>query len=112
MTGDLRAEPAEVDLRSLATLLSSAELLGEIPAGPLGLRGIELDSRLVVPGQLFAAMPGHHVHGATHARQAIAHGAVAILTDPEGAALLKEQGLDCEFFVRVQPERTHHLVNL
>lgn len=94
MSGVLSAEPPEVDLRSLVNLLLRAQLRGEVPVGRLGLRGIELDSRLVVPGQMFAAMPGHHVHGAAHAGQALAQGAVAILTDPDGAELLRDQGMD------------------
>ena len=53
--------------------------------------GIELDSRLVRPGDLFAAMPGHVMHGAVFGSQAVASGAVAILTDGEGVSMLTEE---------------------
>ena len=47
--------------------------------------GLQLDNRRVGPGDLFAALPGSQVHGARFAAEAVADGAVAILTDPEGA---------------------------
>ena len=43
--------------------------------------GITLDSRSVEPGDLFAALPGAHVHGAEFCPQARERGAVAVLTD-------------------------------
>jgi UDP-N-acetylmuramoyl-L-alanyl-D-glutamate--2,6-diaminopimelate ligase len=49
--------------------------------------GISVDSRAVMPGHLFAAMPGTKVHGATFIDTALAQGAVAVLTDAEGARL-------------------------
>jgi UDP-N-acetylmuramoyl-L-alanyl-D-glutamate--2,6-diaminopimelate ligase len=39
----------------------------------------------VRPGDLFAALPGSRVHGADYAAGALAAGAVAVLTDPDGA---------------------------
>ena len=50
--------------------------------------GVTLDSRAIRPGDLYAALPGAHVHGADFGVAAIGLGAVAILTDPRGAALL------------------------
>jgi UDP-N-acetylmuramoyl-L-alanyl-D-glutamate--2,6-diaminopimelate ligase len=50
------------------------------------LTGVTLDSRQVQPGDLYAALPGAHVHGAQFAPQAAEAGAAAILTDPAGAA--------------------------
>lgn len=50
--------------------------------------GVDLDARLVRSGDLFVAVPGRTVHGARHAEQALARGAVAVLTDAAGAALL------------------------
>ncbi|MEI6375126.1 MAG: Mur ligase family protein, partial [Actinomycetes bacterium] len=49
--------------------------------------GITHDSREVVPGDIYAALPGFTVHGARFAQQAVAAGAVAVLTDAEGVAL-------------------------
>lgn len=57
-------------------------------AGPQVIRGVTLDSRQVQPGDLYAALPGAHVHGAAFAEQAVGAGAVAVLTDPAGAALI------------------------
>jgi UDP-N-acetylmuramoyl-L-alanyl-D-glutamate--2,6-diaminopimelate ligase len=48
--------------------------------------GITHYSGQVRPGDLYAALPGTHRHGAQFAGQAIGYGAVAILTDPAGAA--------------------------
>jgi UDP-N-acetylmuramoyl-L-alanyl-D-glutamate--2,6-diaminopimelate ligase len=50
--------------------------------------GVTLDSRAIRPGDLYAALPGAHAHGADFAAGAIGLGAVAILTDPVGAAML------------------------
>ena len=48
--------------------------------------GLSLSSQRIRPGDLYAALPGSRVHGATYAADAIAAGAVAVLTDEEGAA--------------------------
>lgn len=50
--------------------------------------GLSLDSRSVQAGDLYAALPGEHTHGARFAPQSIAAGAAAILTDPTGAQML------------------------
>ena len=49
-----------------------------------GITGVTLDSRQVQPGDLYAALPGERAHGADFSRDAVARGAVAILTDPAG----------------------------
>jgi UDP-N-acetylmuramoyl-L-alanyl-D-glutamate--2,6-diaminopimelate ligase len=70
-----------------------AEVLGEVS----GLRvvgrlegvlvtGCTHDSRAVQPGDLYAGLPGARAHGADFAADAIAAGAVAVLTDEAGAA--------------------------
>ena len=50
--------------------------------------GLAVDNRLVRRGDLFAAMPGTQTHGAAYADAAIAAGAVAVLTDADGAAMI------------------------
>ncbi|NYI07096.1 UDP-N-acetylmuramoyl-L-alanyl-D-glutamate--2,6-diaminopimelate ligase [Allostreptomyces psammosilenae] len=55
--------------------------------------GITHDSRAVRPGDLYAALPGARAHGADFAAQAAAAGAVAVLTDPAGAATAGATGL-------------------
>ncbi|MGR3376149.1 UDP-N-acetylmuramoyl-L-alanyl-D-glutamate--2,6-diaminopimelate ligase [Salipiger abyssi] len=52
--------------------------------------GISVDSRAVMPGHLFAAMPGSKVHGARFVETALAQGAVAVLTDAEGAEIARD----------------------
>ena len=83
--------PAGSRLGDLATLVgASPERLG--PAASETVGGVTLDSRAVRPGDLYAALPGAHVHGASFATQAAESGAVALLTDPAGAALLEGAG--------------------
>lgn len=69
------------DLRDVAR----AELTGD---GSVRVTGATLDSRRAEPGFLYAALPGARAHGADFAAQAAQGGAVAVLTDPAGAARL------------------------
>jgi UDP-N-acetylmuramoyl-L-alanyl-D-glutamate--2,6-diaminopimelate ligase len=57
------------------------------------LHGVTHDSRAIRPGDLYAALPGAHAHGARFAAAAVAAGAVAVLTDPAGAALAGPLGV-------------------
>nr|WP_235529750.1 UDP-N-acetylmuramoyl-L-alanyl-D-glutamate--2,6-diaminopimelate ligase [Nocardioides sp. Soil774] len=54
----------------------------------VAVRGISLSTGRVQPGDLYAALPGTRAHGAAYAAQALAAGAVAVLTDATGLALL------------------------
>lgn len=56
--------------------------------GPVS--GVSLDSRRVAPGQLYAALPGGRTHGARFAVDAVSAGAVALLTDPDGAGISRD----------------------
>lgn len=47
--------------------------------------GVTLRAQDVSPGDLFAALTGSTTHGARHVGDAIARGAVAVLTDPPGS---------------------------
>ncbi|HYH34084.1 MAG TPA: UDP-N-acetylmuramoyl-L-alanyl-D-glutamate--2,6-diaminopimelate ligase [Nocardioides sp.] len=47
--------------------------------------GLSLSSRRILPGDLYAALPGSRAHGIRFAGDALAAGAVAVLTDEEGA---------------------------
>ncbi|MGB5110102.1 MAG: UDP-N-acetylmuramoyl-L-alanyl-D-glutamate--2,6-diaminopimelate ligase [Mycobacterium sp.] len=66
-----------------------AERIG-VQSGSAGTRvtGVTLRSQDVLPGDLFAALPGVSAHGARFAAEAAAAGAVAVLTDPAGAEQL------------------------
>ncbi len=57
-------------------------------AAAVSVRGVSLDSRSIAPGDLYAALPGAHAHGAQFASAATAARAVAILTDEAGALQL------------------------
>jgi UDP-N-acetylmuramoyl-L-alanyl-D-glutamate--2,6-diaminopimelate ligase len=84
-------EPRE---RGLALADLVARLVDEGSAasgsGDLGARatGVTLDSRRVTPGDLYAALPGAHAHGASYWPQARAAGAIGVLTDHAGAAVV------------------------
>jgi UDP-N-acetylmuramoyl-L-alanyl-D-glutamate--2,6-diaminopimelate ligase len=65
-----------------------------ISGGPrLAVTGVTLDSRSVRPGDLYVGLPGTSTHGARFARQAVAGGAVAVLTDADGAVLAADAGV-------------------
>ena len=77
------ARPVPRPLSGLAELLGVGRA-ASIGSEPGRLTGVTLDSRAVQPGDLYAALAGERTHGAAYAEQAVAAGAVAILTDPEG----------------------------
>jgi UDP-N-acetylmuramoyl-L-alanyl-D-glutamate--2,6-diaminopimelate ligase len=86
--------PAHPPARPLAGLLEHLpQLRADRPAGSVLLTGCTLDSRAVQPGDLYAALPGAHAHGAQFAPAAVAAGAVAVLTDPAGAVGCAELGV-------------------
>ncbi len=70
-----------VDLAVVAGASTASEL------EPIAVSGVAVGSADVLPGDLFVAVPGLKVHGARFAADAVAAGAVAVLTDAEGAAL-------------------------
>lgn len=67
--------------------MTLAELLRATPSlrgnGPVDIpiSGLSHDSRQVVPGDLFFAVPGSKTDGNRHAREALAKGAVAVLSE-------------------------------
>ena len=56
--------------------------------GDATIHGICLATQRVVPGDLYAALPGTRAHGASYASKAVEAGAVAVLTDRAGAELV------------------------
>ncbi len=74
-------------LGALIGLLEARGLLRSVlsagatsPAG-MTVRGVTMDSRTVMPGSLFVAVPGRHVDGHEFAPAAVAAGAVAVMGD-------------------------------
>jgi UDP-N-acetylmuramoyl-L-alanyl-D-glutamate--2,6-diaminopimelate ligase len=90
-------------------LAEAARLAGGPPAPGAAtapeITGVSLDSRAARPGDLYAALPGARVHGARFAADARRAGAVAVLTDAEGQALLEGAGVDLPVVVAPDPRR-------
>lgn len=88
-TGLRPSAAAGVLLPALAEQVGAA--LADGPAQGTGvpgvtITGVTLRAQDVLPGDLFAALPGLTTHGARYAADAIERGAVAVLTDPAGVA--------------------------
>ena len=79
----------------LASVLSPTPTLeSSFSSNGLGyVTGVTLDSRVVAPGDLYVALPGTKVHGAAFCADAVAAGAVAVLTDPDGRARAAQTGV-------------------
>lgn len=54
------------------------------------ISGVTLRAQDAAPGDLFAALPGATAHGAQFTASAVEAGAVAVLTDPAGVALIRQ----------------------
>ena len=61
------------------------------PLPEFSFSGVTLDSRSVDLGDLFIALPGAKVHGATFAEDVISSGAAAILTDVVGREIISAE---------------------
>jgi UDP-N-acetylmuramoyl-L-alanyl-D-glutamate--2,6-diaminopimelate ligase len=72
------------DVVALVREQSDARVVG----GGATVTGITLDSRRVLPGDVYAALPGARAHGIDFVEQAAAAGASTVLTDESGAAAL------------------------
>ncbi|WP_240519268.1 UDP-N-acetylmuramoyl-L-alanyl-D-glutamate--2,6-diaminopimelate ligase [Amycolatopsis antarctica] len=79
--------PARIEPVPLTTLVARADarVVPDRDAEEVSVTGATLRAQHVLPGDLFAALPGARVHGADFAADAIAAGATAVLTDPAGA---------------------------
>lgn len=80
--------PSPTPLSDLATWLEAStpvQVHGDVATT---VTGISLSTQRIQPGDLYAALPGAHAHGADFAAVALAAGAVAVLTDAAGAELL------------------------
>jgi UDP-N-acetylmuramoyl-L-alanyl-D-glutamate--2,6-diaminopimelate ligase len=77
--------PATVPTRRLLDLALRLGLAR--PDRDVALTGVTHDSTAVQPGDLYAALPGSHTHGARFSKDAVAAGAAAVLTDAHGAEI-------------------------
>lgn len=81
----LRPEhPSEVSLETLAEKFGMSWLND---SRTTSLTGISMNTADLRPGDLFVAMPGAKTHGANFIQKAIDAGAVAVVTDSEGAII-------------------------
>jgi UDP-N-acetylmuramoyl-L-alanyl-D-glutamate--2,6-diaminopimelate ligase len=91
-------------IRDLAALVGAAAVGPDAPDDPdVQVTGVTLDSRAVLPGDLYAALPGARAHGADFAEAAARSGAVAVLTDPAGAQRVHEAGIALPLLVVERP---------
>ncbi len=79
--------------RHLTDLVTAFGLAADTPEPDVLLRGVAVGSADVQEGDLFVALPGLRAHGAQYADQAVRAGAVAVLTDPDGARRVAQAGL-------------------
>ena len=79
-------------IRPLSTfslsLTEVAGILGVEFQSELKVTGVTNKDSEVLAGDLFLAMPGANAHGASFAQSAIQKGAVAVLTDAQGASMV------------------------
>ena len=78
-------------------LVDLADRVGAVLVAGVGpphaaVTGVTLDSAAVLPGDLYAALPGTHTHGARFADRAVAAGAVGVLTDEAGRSIVDAAG--------------------
>ncbi|MEX5309563.1 UDP-N-acetylmuramoyl-L-alanyl-D-glutamate--2,6-diaminopimelate ligase [Kocuria sp. CPCC 205297] len=96
------SRPVAHSLEELARL-TGARVVPAPTGTTVPVTGVVLNSREVQPGDLYAALPGAKVHGARFAADAAASGAVAILTDPDGARSVVEAGVGLPVLVSPEP---------
>ncbi len=95
----LRPEPRPLPLDRL--LAGFCEVSPE-HSGVL-VTGVAMDSRLVRPGDLYAALAGATTHGAKFGATVTESGAVAIVTDAAGADLLSADGCELPVITVADP---------
>ena len=100
---DMALRPSRALTCTLAEAATRIGATAPTDAADLTLSGATVDSRDVREGDLFGAFPGYTVHGARFAADAVAAGAVALLTDGEGERLAREAGLTVPILVVEDP---------
>ena len=75
-------------LRAVSELTSALSNFSDLEH--ITITGVSIDSHQIEAGDLFVAVAGAKVHGATYAGNAKLNGAVAVITDEVGAALISD----------------------
>jgi UDP-N-acetylmuramoyl-L-alanyl-D-glutamate--2,6-diaminopimelate ligase len=91
--GDARGGGSRTGRAGDGGLGDASHVGGVGDVGGPAVTGATLRAHQVRPGDLFAALPGARAHGADFAADAVAAGAVAILTDPAGARAARAAGV-------------------
>ena len=81
-----------------------ANFIGVETSLDLNFSGITSDSRSVITGDLFVALPGAKAHGAGYIDDVVKAGAVGVITDEAGAKLI---GSKLPVIVISNPRRPH-----
>ena len=91
LTASRPQHPPHRPLTELADWLAAADATTRAH-GDLGgvATGITLASQRVLPGDVYAALPGSHAHGVDYVAAAVEAGAVAVLTDTTGSRRVPE----------------------
>ena len=82
--------PEHPRTRLLAELEARLGVVSGSMDSSIRISGVSGASAETLPGDVFFALPGAKTHGATYATDALARGAVAIVTDAAGAQLLTD----------------------
>ena len=91
LSGSMR--PEHPRSRPLAALVTDLGFVSSDDLDGIDVSGITMATAQVQPGDIFVGLPGAKSHGAKFAAQAAAAGAVAVVTDEDGALLAAEAGL-------------------
>ncbi|WP_456698194.1 UDP-N-acetylmuramoyl-L-alanyl-D-glutamate--2,6-diaminopimelate ligase [Aeromicrobium sp. P5_D10] len=86
----MRVRPFESPRWGLGEL---AALIGAQAPEDVVVTGLALNTGVLLPGDLYAALPGARAHGGSYIDAALSAGAVAVLTDPGGAKLVGDCGV-------------------
>jgi UDP-N-acetylmuramoyl-L-alanyl-D-glutamate--2,6-diaminopimelate ligase len=99
------SRPAGEGVAALAERVRAVPVMDSTGADWARVRvtGVTLRSQDVHQGDLFAALPGASSHGARFAVDAVRLGAVAVLTDQAGAAVMAGAGVDVPVLVHPTP---------
>lgn len=96
------SHPVGLPLAAVADLVAAVSADGAaVP--DIQVTGVTLRGQNARPGDLFAALPGATAHGARYAADAVARGAVAVLTDRDGVAESGGRALGVPVLVHPQP---------
>lgn len=82
-----RTQPRQIPVATFVPAVAPGTVLGDASRT---ISGIQYDSRLVRPGDLFAALTGSDFDGHDYVEQAIANGAVALLVERQFEARLPQ----------------------